>query len=250
MPLAAIELPMAQASGLRSIESLPAAAMAPFSPAEKSARLAALRGLLEEKFPAAEIKTGGVMPTGIEAIDVEEGGLRRGAITELVAGAGGGGLFIEAMLEAVAGARCFMALVDGAGSFDPQGCAGPWLERLLWVRCGGGATAVKAADFLLRDGNLSLVLLDLQMLPRREVQRIPASTWHRFQRLVEEGSAVFVVLTVRPGIESASRRIVITRQWSLETLRERRHQLRRRLEARVFSRRRFAAAPEIIRRSA
>jgi hypothetical protein len=218
--------------------------------AEKAARLLALRGMLAEKFSAAEIKTGRIIPTGIETLDAEEGGLRCGAITELAASTGGGGLFIEAMLEAAANARFFVALIDGAGSFDPQGCVEPWLERLLWVRCGGAAAAVKAADLLLRDGNLSLVLLDLQMLPRRDVRRIPASTWHRFQRLVEEGSAALVVLTTQPGIESASRRIVVARQWTLDALRKRRHHLRRRFDARIFSRRHFAEAAELIRRSA
>jgi len=43
---------------------------------------------------------------------------------------------------------------------------------------------VKATDLLLHDGNLPLVLLDLQFLPSRALRKIPPSTWHRFGRLV------------------------------------------------------------------
>ena len=51
---------------------------------------------------------------------------------------------------------------------------------------------MKVADLLLRDGNLPLILLDLQPVPIREVRRIPASALPRFQRLIEPTGTGFV----------------------------------------------------------
>ena len=64
----------------------------------RSSRLDALRGLLAEKFPACELKHGGVLSTGLRVFDEAEGGLRRGALTELAGSPGAGALFLEAML--------------------------------------------------------------------------------------------------------------------------------------------------------
>ena len=50
------------------------------------------------------------------------------------------------------------------------------LSRLLWVRCRGAAEAMKAADLILRDGNLPLVLLDLAGNPPAQFWDIPATT--------------------------------------------------------------------------
>ena len=146
--------------------------------------------------------------------------------------------------------RCFGALVDAASSFDPQGAESPALSRLLWVRCPDVMKAVKVADLLIRDGNLPLILLDLQPVPLREVCRIPASTWHRFQRLVEPTSTAFVVLTSQPVVESAKVRVAIRQRWSLAAMRERRGTLLRQLGAQVFARRHFPAALERQRQSA
>ena len=203
-------------------------------------RLAALRGLLAEKFPAPEAKPAGMLATGCLAFDEQEGGLRRGAVTELTGGASAGALFIDALLGTIQRERCFAALVDGHRSFDPQGTAVGKLQRLLWVACPEASVAIKAADLLLRDGNLSLVMLDLHFMSPRELRRIPASTWHRFQRLVEPANAVFVVLTPEPMVEGARVRIVVRNRWDLQAQRQRRQALLGGLEVQVFARREFA----------
>jgi hypothetical protein len=75
--------------------------------------------------------------------------------------------------------------------------------------------AVKATDLLLRDGNLSLVMLDLQAVPSRQLQRIPANTWHRLQRLAEQTTAAVVILTPQPMVEAARVRITAGEGWTL-----------------------------------
>ena len=118
------------------------------------------------------------------------------------------------------------------------------------MKCGDAIQAVKIADLLIRDGNLPLILLDLQLVPLREVRRVLASTWHRFQRLVEPTGIAFVVLTNQPVIEGASVRIALRQRWTLAAMRERRRALLGRLSAQVFPRRHFPSALERERQSA
>jgi hypothetical protein len=47
----------------------------------------------------------------------------------------------------------------------PPGGSTDVLARLLWVRCGEPRAALKAVDLLLHDGNLRLLVLDLQLTP-------------------------------------------------------------------------------------
>jgi hypothetical protein len=224
--------------------------MNPATSSAPPARLQALRALLAEKFPAPRLAPAGVLPTGLAVFDATEGGLRRGSLTEVSGSSGAGGMFLEAALAAVSREQCFAALVDGGSTFDPQGSQASALRRLLWVQCADAALAVKAADLLLRDGNLALVLLDMQMLPLRDLGRIPASTWHRFQRVVEQGSTAFVVLTPHPMVEGARVRIALPQRWPLAALRQRRRALLGTMQAQVFVRASSASLTAIDRHSA
>ena len=91
-----------------------------------------------------------------------------------------------ALLRQARRANQWVALVDAQDSFDPSKLGEAVFSRLVWVRCRDAAQALKATDLLLRDGNLPLVLLDLQMNPAAELRKIPATTWHRWQRLSTE----------------------------------------------------------------
>jgi hypothetical protein len=206
-------------------------------------RLASLRAMLAERFPEVVPPSRGTLPTGIARLDAPEGGLRRGTLSELSGSTAAGALFVEAMLHTAARERCFLALVDGARAFEPQGCAHGLLDRLLWVICADPIQAVKATDLLLHDGNLPLVLLDLQFLPSRALRKIPPSTWHRFGRLVEQTGATFVVLSPRPMVEAASVRIAIRSRWRLDSMRALRRELLAGLDAQVFPRRQRTVAP-------
>jgi len=199
--------------------------------------LTTLRQLLADKFPEAERKAQGHLVTGIESLDAVEGGLRCGAVTELAATPANGALFLDRLLTKTCESQSFAALVDAGGTFDPDSSAETALARLLWVRCKDANLAVKAADLLLRDGNLPLVLMDLQALTPKELGKVPASTWHRFQRLVEQTSLVFVILTRQRAVESAQVRITLTNRWTLQAQRRSRRELIGGLQARLTLRR-------------
>jgi len=213
-------------------------------------RVAALRELLHRKYPTPELRETGILPTSFEAFDGSQGGLKQGAVTEVVGPTSSGSLFIEIMLRVLGREQAFGALFQAGASFHPQDVSSAALRRLLWVRCSQPLAAVKAVDLLLRDGNLRVLLLDLQFAPQRELQRIPASTWHRFQRLIEASGMVFVILSSRPMIEGAKTRIVIRQRWSLGAMRQRRRGLMQTLAPQVFDRRDFAALLADEKRSA
>lgn len=209
----------------------------PLPQTERGARLIELRRVLGEKFPSAPVRRSTILPTGIATIDRAEGGLRLGAMTEISGTPAGGSLILAAMISMLGKEKRLGALVDSGTFFDPGSFQPAALKRLLWVRCGLPAEAVKAADLLLRDGNLSLLLVDLQGAELRGGLRIPASTWHRFQRVVEQGDMALAVFTPRPLVEGASVRITVDWRWEFEAMAERRTQILTRLSARVSSRR-------------
>ncbi len=196
-----------------------------------------LRQLLAEKFPSVAPKPGAVLPTGLPEVDGLEGGLRRAALTELCTTSGTGALFVGAMLQTMRRAGSFAALVDPARSFAPDAASSGDLAHLLVVFCQGAVQGVKAADLLLRDGNLSLVMLDLQAVPARDLQRIPANSWHRLQRLVEQTAAALVVLTRQPIVEAAQVRIAGKKRWTLDDQRRWRHDLLTDVPWQVYPRR-------------
>jgi len=195
-----------------------------------AAKIAGLRALLAEKFPQPPVKAGGLLATGLPGVE-----LRRGVVTEVSGSSGSGALFLETLLNSVAETGALPALVDGAGGFDPVEVR-PGL-RVLWVLCKEAQSAVKAADLLLRDGNLPLVVLDLQMNPASELRRIPATTWYRFQRILEHSTVAFAVLTPKAMVASAAERIELRNRWSLGAMRRRREELRQQLEAECVVRR-------------
>ncbi len=160
--------------------------------------LAALRLLLTERFPQAAPRPAAVLPTGVAAIDdVAGGGLPLGGITEVVALApsSGGQLLISSLLAATRARRMRAALVDARDAFDPQSHEPLLLEHLVWVRCRTLDEAMHAADILVRDANLGLVMLDLRGLEWRALRGVPATTWYRLQRALERTDMALVVFT-------------------------------------------------------
>jgi hypothetical protein len=132
----------------------------------------------------------------------------------------GTALLICRLLQSAAQDRYFLALIDGRDSFDPQPLGNTRLRHLLWVRCREAFEAVKAADFLLRDGNFPLVVLDLILNAPEELRRIPATSWYRLQRLVEPVPCAFLVLTRQSMISSAHLKLVLENNWTLRDLQQ------------------------------
>lgn len=101
------------------------------------------------------------------------------------------------MLATATAAGEVAAYVDSCDSFDP-GCAirsDVKLEKLLWVQCAHRIdVALKAANMVLHRGGFGLIVLHLCDAPVGPLNRIPISSWHRFQRAIENTPAVFVLL--------------------------------------------------------
>ena len=178
-----------------------------------------LRALLAEKFPGLKTR----LPEGLPAAEnmwpvalasLDEtwpSGLAKGALTEVIAAAGtaGSARLIHALLQCAAGENQIVALLDGADSLDVTALGEVVLSRLLWVRCQSTAEVIKAADLVLRDRNFSLVLLDLKLNPEAQLRKIPATVWHRWQRLIEKTATVCVVFTPRLLVSATRRRLVL-----------------------------------------
>jgi hypothetical protein len=199
-----------------------------------SNKIVHLRQLLAERFPQTSVPAEESLPTGLRPIDdTIGGGLPKSAITELTAPhfSAGSALLIHALLHTAHRHAFFLALVDGRDSFDPATAASMLLPNLLWVRCATAGEAVKAADFLLRDGNFPLVILDLVLNPAEELRKIPQTNWYRLQRLVEATPTAFLVLTRQSLISSAQLKLSLENSWRLSDLAE--TELTSRLKIRV-----------------
>ena len=186
-----------------------------------SSKIVDLRNLLAKRFPQPFTPPAHRLATGLPAIDEAiGGGLPKSAITELSSPkvSAGSALLLYALLQNAQRAGHFLALVDGRDSFDPQPLGNERLRNLLWVRCTKALDAVKAADLLLRDGNFTLVVLDLVLNASAELRKIPQTSWYRLQRLVETAPAAFLVLTRASIISSAQLKLSLDNAWTLADL--------------------------------
>ncbi len=174
-------------------------------------KLAALRHLLAERFPTVPRTAGRLLPTGISTIDESTGGLPLSAITEVVCASPscGGHLVFGQLLAITRRERQRVALIDSTDSFDPASYPDDLLTHLVWVRCRDTAAALQATDFLARDANFSLLLLDLRDAPAADLRRIPGPQWYRLQRAVEPTDLALVVETPRPSVPSAQVRFTL-----------------------------------------
>jgi hypothetical protein len=111
-----------------------------------------------------------------------------------------------------------VALIDGSDSFDPWSFERSSLPHLLWVRCRKTFEAIKAADFLLRDGNFPLVIVDLVLNTVEELRKIPQTSWYRLQRLVESTPSACLIMSRRSMVSSAQLKIVLQNSWRLKDL--------------------------------
>ena len=151
-----------------------------------------LRKILAERFPQGTLSSSTFLSTGIHGLDLSlGGGLRRGSVAQVVVPhpSGGSALILHDIIQTMQDR--FVALIDGKNSFEPL-AETPFL---LWLRCQNAIQATKAADLLVRDGNFALTILDLKQNGPQELRKIPATTWYRLQRVVEETRATLLLLT-------------------------------------------------------
>jgi hypothetical protein len=196
-------------------------------PAPKN-NIVELRELLARKFPGAKTgapsrleKSKPVWATGWKSLDDSlRGGFGKGALTECVAapGSSGGASLVRFFLRQSYDFGQWTALIDGRDSLDLSGMENDVFSRMLWARCRTADEAMKAADFLLRDGNLSIVLLDLALNSASELRKIPPTAWYRLQRILEGSGAVFIAVTPWTMVPSAQTRLIWRNTLSLESL--------------------------------
>jgi hypothetical protein len=219
-----------------------------------------LRQLLSEKFPQAHLPLERraaaetpCWPTGLPQIDKPlQGGLPKGALAELSSAkkCSGSATLIREILSHAARRNEIIAFIDGNNSLDVARIEEHVLSRLLWVRCRAADEALKAADLVLRDNNLPLVLIDLKLMPEKQLRKIPATVWYRFQRLVEETSAICMVFTPWPMVSPAQTRITLHSAFSLETLEKNNDELLAELKIEISDRRQFAETAGLLQSSA
>ena len=187
------------------------------APLRTGGNIVQLRQLLAEQFPGlrqtlSARKRAERLATGLPALDaLLEGGLPRGAFTELIARGHGSGSaeVLHELLRRVAAQRQFLALVDGRSSFDVDAVEPAVLSRLLWVRCEQATEALKATDLLLRDRNFPFVALDLKLNPVGELRKITASIWFRYARLLEQNQTTVLVITPLALVSVAEYRLCV-----------------------------------------
>lgn len=153
-----------------------------------------------------------VQASGIARLDaLLDGGLPRGELTELVAGGPGSGSaqVLHALLRRLAAEGRFLALVDGADSFDVEAEEPDVLARLLWVRTTRADEAVQAVDLLLRDRNFPVVALDLKLNPVAQLRKIPSSVWHRLARVAEHHDTTLLVVTPMALVGGVAVRVAV-----------------------------------------
>ena len=193
----------------------------------KITRLEAVRQLVAEKFPDA------MRAMVRQAFEGDKSDVSNGALTEVFGSGGSVSLFLQKIISA---RQTFVAWIDAGNTLDPAELPAECLRRLLWVRCTKASEAVQAVDFLLRDGNLPLLILDMRRISQRDLGRIPANTWYRFQRLLEPGASALAVATMRASIPSARVRVSVTNRWHLSDLLRERKELLVSLEAEAMHR--------------
>jgi hypothetical protein len=135
------------------------------------------------------------------------------------------------LLAQFTGKEEMCVLIDASDCFDAGAAefAGVNLSRLLWVRCGKkrktrpvdrvkepefrGAEerrlkpieqAFKAADILIQNGGLGLIVIDLGEIEQRLIRKIPLTTWFRFARVIEKQPTALVVFTSYPAAQSCA----------------------------------------------
>ena len=200
-----------------------------------------LRQLLAEKFPGVRFEAGRRetlverWPTGVVGVDFHlEGGLAKGALTEVVSGGVGCGssLLLAQIIQQAHRNGQWIALIDSVDSFDPAALENEELSRLLWVRCSAAKEAMKAADLLLHDGTIGIVVVDLVGCPRNQARRIPSSTWHRLARTLEKTATVGLFLTPEPMVSTAVARLELQPRFTLDSLDESREVVLEHMSAR------------------
>lgn len=174
--------------------------------------IAALRSLVDARFPTSVRKPAGGVSTGVLAVDTALcDGLPAGCLTELVSaepGSGGQSVLTQ-LLITTRRARQRVALIDAADGLAPETLPADALRHLVWVRPRHLSEALAVADVLVRDGNYAVVVLDLRGLERRALLSIPKGQWHRLHRAAESRPGAVLVQTAFALVPAVPWRLIL-----------------------------------------
>ena len=150
-----------------------------------------------------------------------------GAITEIVGhhASSGVALLTQGLLEAAAEKKRHLALIDCHDHFDPNCAPLAACPSLLWLRSEDVESSLKAADLLLRDGNLTLIVADFQLESPRNLRSVATTSWHRLRSLAEKTGTTFLAFTPAPLIPTARLRIELEARFSIDALQQPRAEL-------------------------
>ncbi len=175
-----------------------------------------LRRKLREKFPQAHaaLPVTAEEPAPEQPFDPDF--FPPGAISEVVGS--GVGMLVAGLLgePAECAALPDFVLVDGGDGFDPASYTAQACSRLLWVRCLTAEEMLKAADLLVRDGNVPFILLDTCGIARRDLQALAGSLWWRLKLAAEASGCRLVVMSSFPQVPCAAVRVALTARLGLE----------------------------------
>jgi hypothetical protein len=179
-----------------------------------------IRQQLREKFPAAHGPAAVREPVvEISARPFAIATFPVGAISELIPSPEGSGLalWLAGLLAEPTEVPPFpqFVLVDGGDTFDPASYSTLACSQLLWVRCSRIMEVLKAADLLVRDGNVPFIMLDLCGLPPATLKAIPNAAWWRLKQLCETTACRLIVLTHMPVVPCASLRLELSARLTL-----------------------------------
>lgn len=182
-----------------------------------------LRLLLRTQFPQAHAarldETNGADTSANVPLFSDPSTFPAGALSEIVPDGPSPvlGLLISEILGSPGKVSAFpeILLID-ADNFDPASHPPEACSRLLWVRCHDALTLLKAADLLLRDGNLPFILLDLSGFAMRELRGLPASSWWRLKQLAGSTAARVLILSSFPLVPCADLRLSLSTALSLD----------------------------------
>ncbi len=159
------------------------------------------------------------LPSGITEVDKLLHGFPRGRISEITGTASSGRTsLLYSLLAASTNRGECCALIDTTNAFFPQSAASSQadLRRILWVRCNGNLQhAFKAVDLILHGGGFGVVALDLCDVSQQIAQRVPTSSWFRFQRIVENTPTVMLVLAKEQQARSSAGLFIETKRKSI-----------------------------------
>ena len=196
-----------------------------------------IRRQLREKFPSAHGFPAVSEPVAqVSKSLFEIATFPVGAISEIIPATAGGGLslWLAGLLAEPEDAPPFpkFVLVDGGDSFDPASHTSAACSQLLWVRCAKALEVMKAADLLVRDGNVPFIMLDLCGLPPVSLKSLPAAAWWRLKQLSETNHCRLLVLAPFPLVPCASLRLALSCRLELADFDLPRKEILQRVEAR------------------